>query len=109
MANNRMWLQHAPTGLAVCLGKRMAWGIGRPAWATAMITTVWYLVFKVVALTHFGSELIEAEFETKAQCLTALQALHAGRPIEPYREIGIGDQQPDLDFLFCTDSTESGG
>lgn len=26
MANNRMWLVHAPTGLAVFLGKRMGWG-----------------------------------------------------------------------------------
>lgn len=26
MANNRMGLCHKPTGLAVCIGKRMAWG-----------------------------------------------------------------------------------
>lgn len=26
MANNRLWLVHRPTGAAVFLGKRMAWG-----------------------------------------------------------------------------------
>ena len=26
MANNRMYLLHRPTGLAICLGKRMAFG-----------------------------------------------------------------------------------
>ena len=26
MANNRLWLVHRPTGRAVKLGKRMAWG-----------------------------------------------------------------------------------
>jgi len=70
---------------------------------------IWYLVFKVVALTHFGSELIEEQFDTKQQCLAALVALQAGVPIDPYRGIGAEYRQPDLDFLFCTDSTETGG
>ena len=30
MANNRMWLVHRPSELAVMLGKRMAWGWYRP-------------------------------------------------------------------------------
>ena len=71
--------------------------------------TVWYLVFKVVALTHFGSEFIEAQFESKTQCMEALIALQAGHPIDPYRGIDAQYRQPDIDFLFCTDSQESGG
>lgn len=74
-----------------------------------MTPIIWYLVFKIVALTHFGSELTMALFDTKAQCLTALVALQAGRSVYPYRGIGAEYQQPDLDFLFCTDSAESGG
>lgn len=70
---------------------------------------IWYLVFKVVALTHFGSELIEAQFDTKQQCLAALVALQDGVPIDPYSGIGAEYRQPDLDFLFCTNTEESGG
>lgn len=35
MANNRMFLVHVPTGLAVGLGKRMGWG-----WYTANAATI---------------------------------------------------------------------
>lgn len=74
-----------------------------------MTPIIWYLVFKVVALTHFGSELIEEQFDTKAECIVALVALQEERPIDPYRGIGAEYRQPDLDFLFCTNSTETGG
>ena len=70
---------------------------------------IWYLVFKVVALTHFGSELIEEEFHAKEDCLEALRALQDGHPIDPYRGIGAEYRQPDIDFLFCTDTPETGG
>lgn len=71
--------------------------------------TIWYLVFKIVALTHFGSELLAAEFATKAQCLNALVALQAGHPIDPYRGISADYQQRTRDFLFCTDQNNIGG
>lgn len=70
---------------------------------------VWFLVFKVVALTHHGSEVIKAEFETKQHCLEAVAALRAGRPLVPYAGWGVGYEQPERDFLFCTDRVESGG
>lgn len=70
---------------------------------------VWYLVFKVVALTHMGGEMAMAEFNTEARCLAAVVALHAGHPLVPYVGWGVGREQPESDFLFCADRAESGG